>query len=84
MDIPAVRSRLKALDAVAFRADDTNPNPLIAAELKRFARAGVPLVLVFPADLAKPPVVLPEILTPGIVLEALAQIGPTAALTRSE
>jgi thiol:disulfide interchange protein len=33
----------------------------------------VPLVLVFPADLNKPPIVLPEILTKGIVLEALAK-----------
>ena len=79
VDIPAVRARLKALNAVAFRADNTNPNPLIAAELKRFERAGVPLVLVFPADVSKPPIILPEILTPGIVLEALAKVGPGTA-----
>lgn len=84
VDIPEVRARLKALNAVAFRADNTNPNPLIAAELKRFERAGVPLVLVFPADVSKPPIILPEILTPGIVLEALAKVGPPTVASRAE
>jgi hypothetical protein len=32
---------------------------------------GVPLVLVFSADINKKPKILPEVLTPGIVLEAL-------------
>ena len=50
----------------------------ITAELNRFNRAGVPLVLVYPKDAAAPPIVLPEILTPGIVLE---RPGPRGALT---
>ena len=43
----------------------------ITTELNRFDRAGVPLVLVYPRDPPTPPIVLPEILTPGIVLDAL-------------
>lgn len=86
VDIPAVRSRLKALNAIAFRADDTDPNPLIAAELKRFGRAGVPLTLVFPADVSKPPIILPENLwmTPGAMLDALAKIGPPTVASQTE
>ena len=34
---------------------------------------GVPLVLVYPRDASKPPIVLPEFLTPSIVLDALDQ-----------
>jgi thiol:disulfide interchange protein DsbD len=41
--------------------------------LKRFERAGVPLVLVYSRDSSKPPQLLPAVLTPGIVLDALDQ-----------
>ena len=43
----------------------------ITRELQRFGRAGVPLVLVYPRDPQKPPLILPSLLTPGIVLDAL-------------
>jgi len=36
----------------------------ITAELNRFSRAGVPLVLIYPANPNEPPIVLPEALTP--------------------
>lgn len=75
LEIESVRAKLKALNAVALLADYTRPNPAIAAELQRFGRAGVPLVLVYPKDPAKPPIVLPTLLTPSIVLEALEQAG---------
>jgi thiol:disulfide interchange protein DsbD len=73
IDIPEVRARMQALNVQAFRADNTDPTPLITAELQRHGRAGVPLVLVFPADLSQPPEVLPELLPPGgsAVLAAL-------------
>ncbi|MCP5517967.1 MAG: thioredoxin family protein [Verrucomicrobiales bacterium] len=73
IDIPSVRDRLDALGGQVFRADYTDKDPRITEELRRYERAGVPLVLVFPADPAKSPLVLPTLLTPGIVLEALRQ-----------
>jgi hypothetical protein len=33
----------------------------------------VPLVLVYPKNASKPPLVLPELLTPALVLDALDQ-----------
>jgi len=74
IEIPQVETRLKQLGAVALLGDYTKLPASITAELNRFNRAGVPLVLVFPADATRPPVVLPEALTPGIVLNALEQI----------
>ncbi len=71
IDIPQVREKLKAIHAVALRADNTDPSPQITKELKRFGRAGVPLVVVFPADPSREPIVLPTLLSPGLVLEAL-------------
>lgn len=71
LEIASVREKLKAINAVALLGDYTRFPPDITEELQRYQRAGVPLVLVYPSDMAKPPLVLPEALTPGIVLEAL-------------
>jgi thiol:disulfide interchange protein len=73
IEIPEVRAKLKEIDAVALLGDYTRLPADITAELNRFGRAGVPLVLVYPSDSSLPPVVLPEALTPGIVLDALAR-----------
>lgn len=73
INTPAVREKLRAVNAVALLADNTLSPPEIAAELQLHGRAGVPLVLVYPRDAAQPPLVLPEVLTPGILLDALAQ-----------
>ena len=66
---------LKDLNAVAFIGDYTRTPDNITMELNRYARAGVPLVLVYPKNASAPPIVLPEVLTPGIVLDALERAG---------
>ncbi len=71
LEIDSVQQKLKAINAVALLADYTRKSPAIRDELRRFERAGVPLVLVFPRDANAPPEILPTVLTPGIVLEAL-------------
>jgi len=73
LEIPAVRARLKARDAVALLADYTRTPDDITDELTRHGRAGVPLVLVFPKTAGAAPIILPDLLTPGIVLDALDQ-----------
>ena len=69
--VDSVREKLRAIGAVTFRADYTRKDPKIASELKRYGRAGVPLVLVFAPDEKVPAQVLPALLTPQIVLGAL-------------
>jgi len=71
IDIPSVRAKLKQTNAVALLGDYTRVPDNITTELNHFGRAGVPLVLVYPKDPNQPPAVLPEVLTPGIVLDAL-------------
>jgi thiol:disulfide interchange protein/DsbC/DsbD-like thiol-disulfide interchange protein len=71
IDIPSVRAKLKEINAVALLGDYTRLPDAITTELNRFGRAGVPLVLVYPRKASEPPIVLPEALTPGIVLDAL-------------
>ena len=71
IEIPSVREKIKSLDAVALLGDYTHFPDAITAELGRYNRAGVPLVLVFPKNADAPAIVLPEVLTPGIVSDAL-------------
>jgi thiol:disulfide interchange protein DsbD len=82
IEIESVEKKLKEINAVALLGDFTGKNPVIAEELQRFKRSAVPLVLVYPADANEPPLILPALLTPDIVLEALdraAKKSPTAA-----
>ncbi len=60
----------KDKNAVLLRADWTNRDAKIAAALAEHGRAGVPLYLVYPAK-GGAPVVLPQLLTEGMVIEAI-------------
>jgi thiol:disulfide interchange protein DsbD len=71
IEISSVRTKLKEIDAVALIGDYTHFPDNITTELNRYARAGVPLVLIYPENAGAPPIVLPEVLTPNIVLNAL-------------
>jgi thiol:disulfide interchange protein DsbD len=71
LEAAAVEAKLKQINAVTLIGDYTRKDEAITEELKRFKRAGVPLVLVFPKDSSAAPIVLPEVLTPGAVIDAL-------------
>lgn len=65
-----VRKEFAARNVATLRADWTNQDPRITAELARYGRSAVPFNLFwFPG--ANEAVILPEILTPGMVLDAL-------------
>ena len=68
----AVLAELKQKNVVLLRGDWTNRDPKITAELARWNRSAVPFNLVY-APGRKDPVVLPELLTAGKVLDAFAQ-----------
>lgn len=65
-----VRRVFRERRVAALKADWTNQDPAITAELARFGRSAVPFNLVYLPGVAEPRV-LPEVLTPGLVLEAL-------------
>jgi thiol:disulfide interchange protein DsbD len=68
----AVLAELQRKNVVLLRGDWTNRDPKITAELARWNRSAVPFNLIYAPG--KPdPVVLPELLTAGKVLEAFAQ-----------
>lgn len=71
LETGAVRAAFRERDVALLRADWTRRDPLITRALASFGRVGVPLYVLYPADPAAEPRVLPELLTPAIVLEAL-------------
>ena len=71
LESASVQKKLQELNALPLLGDYTRFPDEITEELSRHGRAGVPLVLVYPADPNKPPIVLPEALTPGMVVSAL-------------
>ncbi len=68
-----VLAQMKRRGVVRLRADWTNRDPEITAALARHGRNGVPLYLLYLPGEATPRV-LPEILTSGIVIDALSAI----------
>ncbi|MCJ2138001.1 thioredoxin family protein [Methylobacterium sp. J-026] len=79
----AVRTAMTERGVTYLKGDWTNQNPEITRLLEKHGRSGVPLYLLYAG--AGEPLVLPQILTEGTVLQALASV-PTAdksaALTR--
>lgn len=66
----AFRERLDRHGIAYLKGDWTHNDDTITRYLARFDRAGVPLYVLYPRGDGAP-VVLPQILTPGIVLDAL-------------
>jgi thiol:disulfide interchange protein DsbD len=74
---PEVARAFAAAHAAYLEADWTQRDAVIAKTLAAHGRAGVPLYLLYPSGDA-PARVLPQILTPGIVLDALRSVqGPS-------
>ncbi|WP_256645677.1 protein-disulfide reductase DsbD family protein [Thermomonas paludicola] len=66
------RDALKATDAVYMIGNHTNIDPAITAYLHRYGAVGLPLYVVYPRGGGEGKV-LPVLLTPGMVEDALAQ-----------
>lgn len=69
-----VAEAFKAQNAVFLKADWTNRDPVIAKALAEFGRVGVPLYVVYPKNGGEP-VILPQLLTEGMVIEAIEKAG---------
>ncbi len=70
----AVRERFRAKGVVLMKADWTRRDETITRALLDHGRQGVPLYVLYGRDPQAPPRILPEVLTPGIVLAALDEL----------
>jgi thiol:disulfide interchange protein DsbD len=75
-----VEGRFQALGVERLRADWTNRDPAITAALEGLRRSGVPVYALYVPGRAAP-ILLPEVLTRRIVLDALDAARPTASAT---
>jgi thiol:disulfide interchange protein DsbD len=70
----SVKRAFAQKNVALFRADWTHSDPEISRTLRQFNRDGVPLYLLYSPKNRDAPQVLPEVLTPGIVLDALKNL----------
>lgn len=70
----AVSQKLQELGAVKMKADWTRRDPVITQALRKHGRNGVPLYILAPPNADKADYVLPQVLTPDIVINYLNQI----------
>jgi thiol:disulfide interchange protein DsbD len=69
---PQVVALMKKKGVATLKADKTNPDPQIEAALRQLGRTAIPVnVLLAPG---KPPVILPELLAPDDLLDALRKM----------
>jgi len=69
-----VREKFKTLDIRSFKADWTSRDERITRALARYGRNSVPLYVLYSGEPGVAPQILPELITPGIVLKALNAI----------
>lgn len=74
---PRVQAAFREAHVAYLKADWTNREPRITAALARYDRSGVPLYLLYPPGEGAPRV-LPQLLTPSIILNALSHTLSTA------
>jgi len=68
---PEVRQAFRDAGVTYLKGDWTQKDPQISALLAQHGRSGVPLYLYYPGQPNAAPVVLPQLLSPGLVISAL-------------
>ncbi len=72
LNVGSVKAHFKEKNVALFEADWTNQDETIARKLESFERNGVPLYVLYPAE--GEPRILPQLLTPDIVISAVNQV----------
>jgi thiol:disulfide interchange protein len=73
-----VRAAFERHGIVKMKADWTNGDPVITKLLQQFGRPGVPLYVLYPAK-NEEPIVFPEVLTKGMILDKLESVASKVA-----
>jgi thiol:disulfide interchange protein len=73
-----VREAFQRHGIVKLKADWTNGDPVITKLLQKFGRPGVPLYVLYPAK-NEEPIVFPEVLTKGMILDKLETVARRVA-----
>ena len=73
----AVTTAFRNANVALVRADWTSRDDAITQVLASFGRSGVPLYVLYPAASDAAPIILPAVLTPGIVVNAVRSAAST-------
>lgn len=68
-----VLDKLKELDVMLIKVDNTAREQRITDDLARFGRSALPTNLVYPANPEAAPIIMPEVISASDALEALEQ-----------
>ena len=74
LETERVKQAFKRHGVATLRADWTSGDKTIGRALEQFGRSGVPLYVIFPADRPDQPIVLPTLISPGLIEEKLDKI----------
>ncbi len=83
VEIESTREKMKEMGVVPIKADWTRRNPEMAEVIYKYANS-VPVNLVYPATRPSELIALPQLLTRGIVHEALDQAGSSEPITEPQ
>jgi thiol:disulfide interchange protein/DsbC/DsbD-like thiol-disulfide interchange protein len=75
----AVRAAIREHGVTLLRADWTTRDPAVTRALAAFGRNSVPFVVIYPRAGDAAPIVLPTLLTPGIVTSALERAAASSS-----
>lgn len=78
LSVDEVQAAFNQKGVVRMKADWTKADPAITMALKEYGRNSVPLYLLYGTDSSQMPQILPQVLTPEIVLRELQAIEQTA------
>ncbi|MBT3220482.1 MAG: hypothetical protein HN348_15455, partial [Proteobacteria bacterium] len=73
LETQTIREAMRDNKVVPLKADWTRKDEVITKWLKRFGKIGVPLYVVIPADGDAEPIVLPEVITTTLVVDAIEE-----------
>ncbi len=69
-----VTGKFRELGIIALKADWTSRDEAISQALSKYGRNSIPLYVLYPGNGSKDFILLPEVLSPGILLDALKHV----------
>ena len=69
-----VLAKFQEKNVAMLKADWTSRDPAITAALTKLGRSGVPTYVIYSKDSSATPRLLPEVLTPTLVIDALDKL----------
>lgn len=69
-----VLAKFREKNVATLKADWTSRDPAVTAALTKLGRSGVPTYVLYSKDASAPPRLLPEVLTPTLVIDALNKL----------